>query len=609
MTTLYQALVRYANDRILLARPYYADLRFLWQLELTGDGSLANTNLIPLDAGVDKVSGPNKTPGRLASAPSMKRTSGISAILGADGIDYVLGWYDATDDPVTREKSRRDSVARHAAWGDLMRKWASSPLAAGDPVPAAVVRFLDEGVADVQPPEKWTAKDRVLIRVDGALVTDSASASAFWTQHVEGKKGSDRRGYCLVCSHYSPLVSTLPQSVKGTLIPDGHTSGVAPISINEAVYGFDLRKGLDHVPVCVACAQAIPVALEHLLADSSRTHRTPRSATTWWIEGGGGSDLLSMLSPPSDNDVKQLIARVAEGRGTHRALPVQHFHALTLEANGPRMVVRDWTHLPLIELQTNILNWFNDTKIAPLWPGGREYLPLGLLALSTGRRDHKSKQYLPLSDKAGRHPYAITETLRAVALRGLPLPRDVAAHVVLRVTADGHMDDPRAALLRLFFTRSNAKGTVMPGLDPTNQDPSYLLGRLMAVYEAMQYAAATVSGGEAPNASFADKFMAGAITSPVLVLTSGGKQSLAWRGKLRRANKGYFHDQAVDAITSLLAQASAAPKRASIEEQASFLLGYHHQRGHDNHARQAAAAARADATRQGDEAASADPHQ
>lgn len=596
MTTLYQALVRYAKDRELLARPYYAELRFPWQIELNADGSLASAELTPLPGEPDAKGRPSKVPGRVVSVPSMKRTSGIAAILGADGLDYVLGWYDPTpEDPAGEAKRRVDSTKRHAAWADLVRQWAASPAGSADPVTSALVRFLEDGVTEIVPPEKWAAKDRVLIRVASRLATDSKSAAQFWAEHVAGKKGSDLRGHCVVCGTYSSLVSTLPQSVKGTLIPGGHTSGVAPISINKSVYGYDLRRGLDHVPVCTSCAQAIPVALEHLLSSVDNTHRTPVAATTWWIEGATQFDPMSALTPSTDSDVQDFIARVATGTGTERAIDVDEFHALVLEANGPRLVVRDWTHVPVVRLQNNILRWFRDTRTMPLWPDGREYQPLARLSQVTGRHDRKSNSYAFLSDKAGRHPHAITETLRAVALRGLPLPRDVVTHLLQRISADGHVDDARAALLRLFLIRSTTKDAAMPGLDPTNQDPSYLLGRLMAVYEAMQYAASRTGGASTgPNATFADKFLAGAITSPILVLTAGGKQALAWRSKLRR-NKGWTYDSDVDAITDLLSQSDPPPTRASVEQQASFLLGYHHQRSHQNHARTDAKAAKAKA--------------
>lgn len=221
MSTLYQALVRYANDHQLLERPYYAQLRFPWQLELNADGSLASTELTPLPAEVDAKGRPSKVPGRIVSAPSMKRTSGIAGILGADGLDYVLGWFDPNpSDSRAEAKARTDSAARHRAWAELVRQWAASPAAADDPVPRALVRFIDEGgVANVVAPDKWTAKDRVLISVGGRLATDSPSAPRFWAQHVAAKKGSERRGHCIVCGVHSGLVTTLPQTETRTAIP------------------------------------------------------------------------------------------------------------------------------------------------------------------------------------------------------------------------------------------------------------------------------------------------------------------------------------------------------------------------------------------------------
>ena len=48
MTTLFEALVKYARDNELLEKPYHAPARFLWQLDLNPDGSLASRELTPL---------------------------------------------------------------------------------------------------------------------------------------------------------------------------------------------------------------------------------------------------------------------------------------------------------------------------------------------------------------------------------------------------------------------------------------------------------------------------------------------------------------------------------------------------------------------------------
>lgn len=599
MTTLFAALARYARDHELLEKPYHAPTRFLWQLDLNADGTLASRELTPLSTSRELRGKVKEERGRVATVPRMTRTSGTSPMLGADDIAYVLGWVHESNTNDTAalhpdEKPARDARQRHESWSALTRRWAASPSAASDPIPQALVSFLDESIDLVRQPPEWTPKDGVIIHVAGVPAPHSASAVAFWTDHVEGAKGSGRLAPCLVCGTRGPVVDSFAQPVKGPLIPGGQSSGVAPVSVNEAVYGYGLRRGLDQVPICLSCAQAIPTSLNHLLSDSTRSYRSSDAATAWWIEGPSIFNALEELSPPQDSSVASLIQRVHSGTGTRQADDLDQFYAVTLESNAARMVVREWTHMPLISLQENVLAWFSDGHLAPLWPDARIYQPLWLLANATGRYDAEAKRYLRPSDKAGRHPHAVVEGLLNAALQHAPLPREVASHVVRRVAADGRVDDPRVSLLKLYLTRSpSAKGTPMPGLDPTNTQPAYLLGRLMAVYEDTQYAAATADGGEAPNSTFVDKYLAGALTSPRLVLTAGGRQAPAWLSKLRRSKRDRFHQRDIDEIIALLDAGDPGPQRATLDQQALFLLGYHHQRAHTNAARTASAAAKA----------------
>lgn len=616
MTTLFEALVKYARDHDLLEKPYHAPARFLWQLDLNRDGSLASRELTPLSTPREVRGKIKEERGRVVTVPRMTRTSGISPMLGADDIAYVLGWVHEAPDPGnadatwTHEKAVRDARQRHEAWSELTRRWAASPAAAHDPIPQALVKFLESGVDQVVRPSEWTPKDGVIIHVGLVPAPTANSAATFWTEHVEGTKGSNRVGLCLVCGMTGPVVDTFAQPVKGPLIPSGQSSGVAPVSINEDVYGYGLRRGLEQVPICMNCAQAIPTSLNHLLTDPTRAHRSSSAATTWWVDGASEFNALDELSPAQDSAVAALIQRVHSGSGTRHALDLDQFYAVTLEANAARMVVRDWTHLPLITLQENVLAWFADGRVEPLRPEGRTYQPLWMLANATGRYDADTSRYLRPSDKGGRHPHAIVETLQNAALQRAPLPREVASHVVQRVAADGRVDDPRVALLRLYLTRSpSTKGTPMPGLDPNNTQPAYLLGRLMSVFEDTQYAAATVDGGDAPNATFVDKYLAGAITSPRLVLTAGGRQASAWLSKLRRSKRDWFHQRDIDAIIAQLDPSDPGPARATLDQQALFLLGYHHQRAHTNAARSASAVAKATAKAQGDASAPAVPDQ
>lgn len=598
MRGLYQSLVEFAACAEVIQKPHHGKVKFKWQLELNTDGSLASSDLVPLTTTQTRGRKEHVDPWVQHLAPTSTRTSGVFPLLGGDDIAYVLGWHESPDeeaddlDGATREaqsKRQADSIKRHDAWRDLSRDWAEFARGSGDPVPQAILSFLKLYVTEVRKPDQWTAKDRVLVRVEGKPAFESSTAALFWQQRMDSRKGSGAAGICLICATTGQLVDSFPMSVSGPLIPQGQTSGVAPISINKDVFGYGLRDGLDQVPVCMSCSLAVVSALNYLLSADEHRSRSVDSVTTWWIDAPAQTNYLEILDRAQAEDVAALFRSVVTARTAPALVDLTEFHSLTVQANGPRMIVRDWTHMPVGQLQVAIADWFRDTEIEPLRPEGRRFHPLWELAQCTGRFVTATSRYLSPTDKGSQHPHGIIDTLREVALRKEPLPRHVVAHILQRVRADGRVDDPRAALLRLHLVRNRyQKGSPMPGLDINNTKPSYLLGRLLSVYEDTQRNAATVDGGQAPNASFADKYLAGAITSPRLVLLAGSKQSAAWLSKLRRGGRDFYAKRQIDEILSQLDADNPGPVRATLDEQAQFILGYHHQRGYSNAQRQVA---------------------
>lgn len=577
MTTLYLEL-RTLGEQIPDAKAYHQNTKFVWLLSLNASGQPQGV-LQPLEATQTGRNGKTRVVRGVSHfTPSLKRTAGVSPLLPHDGIGYVLGWSDPASKP--------DRVAQcHRAWASLVRSWATDTGAA-DPIAQALLSFLNHAQA-VPRPDEWTSKDNVLIQVEGINAHEAATLVPFWTNHVEGAKSGGSQGLCLVCGDRGTLVDTLPQPVQGPLIPGGQASGIAPISVNASAFGYNLSTGLSHTPVCTKCAQAIPAALNHLLSDSSRTHRGVTTTTTWWVTGDRPWDANPLLDDPQPQQIKALHDAVHTGSRA-RTVDMARWNGLVLGANGPRMIVHDWTNLPLITVQTNLLQWFHDIAITPRFLQGRTHLPLMSLAMATGRHDRQNNRYLFLSDKAGHHFHEAAETLRACALKNDPPPRTLLVHLVNRITSDQHIDDARAALLRLILRRTYQRGTLMPGLDDQCTDPCYVAGRLFAIYSDMQYASATAGGGSAPNSSFADKHLAGAISDPRTAITAGEKQAAAWLNKLRRVDKAYFFQRDLDAAMALLQPSALLPNRASLDEQAMFVLGYHHQRAHAQHQREEA---------------------
>jgi CRISPR-associated protein Csd1 len=125
----------------------------------------------------------------------------------------------------------------------------------------------------------------------------------------------------------------------------------------------------------------------------------------------------------------------------------------------------------------------------------------------------------------------------------------------------------------------------MPDLDESNDQPPYIAGRLFAAYEQLQYDTYRARDGHAgtkPNTTFSDRYFAGALTSPRAVVITGGRDAQAWLKKLRGRNEkaAYHHQRVIANLYRLLGTDNPIPARMTPLEQATFLLGYHHQRAH-----------------------------
>lgn len=142
-------------------------------------------------------------------------------------------------------------------------------------------------------------------------------------------------------------------------------------------------------------------------------------------------------------------------------------------------------------------------------------------------------------------------------------------------------------------------------LNPDETDPAYICGRLMALYEGLQYQAHRDDDGKANiNVTVTDRYYGLASTFPSLTFPKLEHLSKAHLKKLRRTRPGTGVNIGRD-ITQLVARLQESPDRnfpksLSLEAQGRFIIGYHHQKAIDQ---QAAASARNDRNA---EAASAD---
>ena len=201
------------------------------------------------------------------------------------------------------------------------------------------------------------------------------------------------------------------------------------------------------------------------------------------------------------------------------AIDANAYYAMSLSSNGSRVVVRDWLEATVPEVERHVAKWFQDLRI--ISPDG-----VGL------KRDFKFYALLfgMVRKELDELPPQITTQLLHAALHGTPMPQSALAAALKRQQIEPQGEDAmrkavvlarlaliKACLLRSPNSQNNNSQTkdkpMTECLNPESRDPSYLCGRLFAVFDRLQYLAL---GGV--NAGVVERYYASASTTPALVM-------------------------------------------------------------------------------------------
>ena len=192
------------------------------------------------------------------------------------------------------------------------------------------------------------------------------------------------------------------------------------------------------------------------------------------------------------------------------------------------------------------------------------------------------------------------------ALNGRPFGRSILANALkrLQVAQGTHRLSPaRIGLIRLCVNdilRTEQKGEPLmsESLDPNVDHPAYTCGRLLAVYEGLQYQAhkrrdkpedqqddkSKDERKTGLNVTVADRYFAMASMSPQLAFPRIEHLSKAHSRKLRRDDPGAERaiSRRIHELTEKLVPHGAKyPAQLSLEDQGRFVIGYHHQKAED----------------------------
>lgn len=386
---------------------------------------------------------------------------------------------------------------------------------------------------------------------------------AFYAQFDEKRQGSGPQGICQITGEYGPLATTHP---KLPTIPGGMAAGVCVVSNDKDAflsYGLD---GAANAAIGYRAAEGYTRALAALIQQKLFRSRIAIGNTLflfWTRDKCDLNDVYACIDGTDPDLVAKLLDSMKDG---HKATVLDHnaFYCLSLSGNSARVVVRDYLEAPLAEVRANLAAWFADLKIVDAW--GKEIVsvfPLWQLALATALESDAVSPNLP-------------PQLMEAALKRQKLPDNVLAACLRRLSAEGE-EGFRATRLGLIKLVLNRKGFSMSEeLDLACVTPGYVCGRLMAVFERVQWGAL----GDV-NASIVDRFYGTASTSPGLVFPRLFKSAEQHLGKLQGASERWKRDMGENLqkdLESLCSRIKAFPNLLALSEQGQFALGFYHQR-------------------------------
>lgn len=551
--------------------PYgFSEEKIGWILVLDAEGRLQDA--------VPNLTADKKPQPKLMSVPRPeKRTSGVKPNFLWDKTAYALGVEankdkaQAKTEPVVPSEKTFEAFRQYHL--DLLQHEQDEGL-------QALYRFLQHWqpaqFADY-PCLSETPDANVVFALDkpSALIHKREAAQTLWAGRL--KSDEAEQGLCLISGEAAPIARLHP-AIKGVF--GGQSSGGSIISFNkESFASFGKEQGAN-APVSEVSAFAYTTALNYLLRRENGHCLTIGDASTvFWAEAADSETAAAaedffadIMTPPDDEQQSQkvfdILEQIAKGRPLQEIAPDlspdTRFYILGLAPNAARISIRFWLDTTFGQLAANLAQHWQDLALEPRpWKTAPSVWRLLLQTAVLGKSENIS-------------PVLAGEMMRAV-IGGTLYPMSLLAQLIARIRADGDANGLRVAMIKAVLQRRFRKGLiheeVSMSLNTESRNQAYLLGRLFAVLERIQYQAL----GEL-NAGIADRYYGSASAVPFSVfprLLSGAKYHLS-RLRKDKAGMAVNLDKDLGEIIAMLPE--TFPRHLSIDEQGRFAIGYYQQK-------------------------------
>ncbi|MCF8074776.1 MAG: type I-C CRISPR-associated protein Cas8c/Csd1 [Desulfotignum sp.] len=384
----------------------------------------------------------------------------------------------------------------------------------------------------------------------------------------------EKKGLCLITGNQD-YIERLHDS---TPLSGGQATG--------KLVGFQKNSGFDsygkeqafNAPVGRYAQKAYATALNTLTKNQNNRVVLGDTTVIFWAEEPSivEKTMAFVLTKPKDDPdrgiqaVKQLYQSYQSGKIASEE--AKRFYVLGLAPNAARIAVRYWLTGPVAEFARHITQHFDDLEII------RDKDVPEFFALSS-MLSHTALDY-KISNVAPNVAGQVTEAV----LKGTPYPQTLFYSVIRRIRAEQgkkinerlvpNVTRIRAAIIKACINRFNRfyhkkEEEIKVSLDKTNKNPAYLLGRLFAVLEKVQWKALGIE-------TIRERFYGAFSSTPVTVYPQLMKLKNHHLAKMD-SGKNFF-ENLIGEIIDGLDGSGIIPRQFSLEEQGRFAVGYYHQR-------------------------------
>lgn len=500
---------------------------------------------------------------------AVKRSSGIAANFLWDNSIYILG---AGKDDGDKKKAQRNIKCFEAAaqlHHDIL-DGVDSPAA------RAILKFFDKWKPEDAPNaealqdifDDVTKGANITFRVDGEFAYEDEQIRAAW-QHCQESGGDYAKMQCLVTGREDEIPNVHP-AIKG--VRDAQSSGAALVSFNAPAFCSYGHEQNMNAPIGKYAAFAYTTALNHLLADKNNVQYIGDMTVVCWAEDAderyqtmGISALFGNAEAHGQtaDAVRAVLKNMARGLPSDDLEPSHKFYVLGLAPNAARVSVRFFMQGTFGAFMKNINDHYERLEIVrPGWADDGLLTPWEMLRATVNM---KSRDKAPSAVMSGA-------VMRAI-LEGGRYPASLLEGVMLRIRAESDITWQRAAILKAYYLKNEhadcPKEVLTVGLNEASTNPAYTLGRLFAIYEAVQQDA-----NPGINSTIKDKYFNSASAMPASIFPILGN---LYQKHLRKLGDGsrIYYDKQVAALKCILGE--SYPQRMTLAQQGAFDLGYYHQ--------------------------------